>query len=622
MLFKHSFFYRYVAPYTGRLLFNVLLRVLSALFTLVLTIAIAPLLSLLFDTGSTQSAMTGSGLAQSGLEILENWIRLSVTENGKYETLLYVVSALFLAYFLKNLCAYMGLYLFIPIRNRMVAKLRNDMFHKFMILPLSYYAKQHKGDLISRISNNTQDVDTQMLNQIQQVMVDVATFIFLVAALFFISPQLTICVIILLPLIGFLTSFISRSLKRKSKKLQDTIGRISSQVTESLEGIKTIRSYNTTGYALRKFDAENALFFKINTRVLHRVYSGHPLNEVLGTTAVAFILVIGGYFIIAKQSLRPEAFIAYLVTMIQILPISKNIITAYFTYQSGKGSWMRIKEVLRADEVILEKKDALEIHGIQHGVRLENVCFTYGKKPTLKNINLELPKGQFIALVGPSGGGKSTIINLIPRFFDPVSGKVLFDDRNIADCKIDNIRALSSLVSQDTVLFNDTIYNNILLGNPTANRNEIIQAAKMADAHDFIMATPNGYDTLIGDSGTKLSGGQRQRLSIARALVKKAPILLFDEATSALDTEAESRIMQAVQQAGKERGQTIVSVAHRLSSIRHADEIIVIEEGEIVGRGTHENLYENNMLYRKLCQMQNLDNRTPSSNPLPQNTSR
>ena len=619
MLFKHSFFYRYVAPYTGRLLFNVLLRVLSALFTLVLTIAIAPLLALLFDTGKAESAITGGGLAQSGMELLENWVHLSVVTNGKYETLLYVVLALLSAYFLKNLCAYMGLYLFIPIRNQMVARLRNDMFHKFMILPLSFYANQQKGDLISRISNNTQDVDTQMLNQIQQVMVDVVTFIFLIAALFFISTPLTICVLILLPLIGVLTSFLSRSLKRKSKRLQDTIGRISAQVTESLEGIKTLRSYNTTGYALRKFEAENALFFKLNTRVFRRLYSSHPLNEVLGTTAVALILVIGGYLILSDKSLRPEAFITYLVTMIQILPTSKNIMTAYFTYQSGKGSWMRIKEVLKADEVILEKKNAAEIHDIRQSIRFENVGFTYGKKPTLKNIDLELPKGRFIALVGPSGGGKSTIINLIPRFFDPVSGKVLFDGKDIADCKIDCIRALSSLVSQDTVLFNDTIYNNILLGNPQASREEVIQAAKMADAHDFIMATSNGYDTLIGDSGTKLSGGQRQRLSIARALVKKAPVLLFDEATSALDTEAECRIMQAVQQAGKQNGQTIVSVAHRLSSIRQADEIIVIEEGEIVGRGTHEELYEGNSLYRKLCQMQNLDNRTTTPQARQQN---
>lgn len=488
-----------------------------------------------------------------------------------------------------------------------------------MILPLSFYANQQKGDLISRISNNTQDVDTQMLNQIQQVMVDVVTFIFLIAALFFISTPLTICVLILLPLIGVLTSFLSRSLKRKSKRLQDTIGRISAQVTESLEGIKTLRSYNTTGYALRKFEAENALFFKLNTRVFRRLYSSHPLNEVLGTTAVALILVIGGYLILSDKSLRPEAFITYLVTMIQILPTSKNIMTAYFTYQSGKGSWMRIKEVLKADEVILEKKNAAEIHDIRQSIRFENVGFTYGKKPTLKNIDLELPKGRFIALVGPSGGGKSTIINLIPRFFDPVSGKVLFDGKDIADCKIDCIRALSSLVSQDTVLFNDTIYNNILLGNPQASQEEVIQAAKMADAHDFIMATSNGYDTLIGDSGTKLSGGQRQRLSIARALVKKAPVLLFDEATSALDTEAECRIMQAVQQAGKQNGQTIVSVAHRLSSIRQADEIIVIEEGEIVGRGTHEELYEGNSLYRKLCQMQNLDNRTTTPQARQQN---
>ncbi len=615
MMFKHSLFYRYVAPYTGRLLFNVLLRVLSALFTLALTIAIAPLLALLFNTGQAESAISGGGLAQDGIALLEHWVRISVVRNGQYMTLFYVVLSLLAAYFLKNFCAYMGLYLFIPIRNQMVARLRDDMFHKFMILPLSFYAKEQKGDLISRISNNTQDVDTQMLNQIQQVMVDVATFIFLIAALFFISTPLTVCILILLPLIGTLTSLVSRSLKRKSKRLQDTLGRISSQVTESLEGMKTIRSYNTTSYALKKFKKENEMFFSTNTKVLQRVYASHPLNEILGTSAVAVILIIGGYFIIADQSLRPEAFITYLVTMIQMLPTTKNIMTAYFTYQSGKGSWMRIKEVLRADEVIMEKKNAKEIHEIRNGINFENVCFTYGKKPTLKNINLELPKGRFIALVGPSGGGKSTIINLIPRFFDPVSGQVLFDGKNIADYRIDNIRALSSLVSQDTILFNDSIYNNILLGNPQASREEVIRAAKMADAHDFIMASPDGYDTLVGDSGTKLSGGQRQRLSIARALVKNAPVLLLDEATSALDTEAESRIMKAVQQAGKESGQTIVSVAHRLSSIRHADEIIVIEEGEIAGRGTHEELCQNNKLYRKLCHMQNLDNRSSVPNP-------
>lgn len=601
MLFRRSLFFHYLKPYTGRLLLNVFIRILSALFTILLLVSVAPFLSLLFDTASIGATSGGSA---PGMEIIENWTRLSIETYGKQKTLLFVVLFLTSAYFLKNFFAYLGLYLFIPIRNKIVAQLRNDIYRKFLILPMSYYAREQKGDLISRISHNAQDIDNQMLNQIQQILVDVITLAALVIALFLISTPLSLFVLIIIPLTGGITSLLSRVLKRKSKELRNSTGRISSQITETLEGIKTLRSYNTCDYAVKKFDDENELFYKLNSKVEQRLSLSSPLNEVLGMAAVAAILIMGGYLIVSKQSLRPEAFITYLLTMVQILPSSKNIITAVFTWQSGKGSLARIKEILYAEEVIVEKEDALSVSSFKKEILFDKVCFSYQEKQTLKNIDLRIEKGKFVAFVGPSGGGKSTLLNLIPRFYDPVSGRIRIDGIDLADYKIDELRSLSSLVSQDTILFNDTIRNNIALGNPSATEEDIIEAAKMAEAHEFILATEKGYDTVIGDSGAKLSGGQRQRISIARALVKKAPILLFDEATSALDSETEIRIMDAVRKSAKENCQTIISVAHRLSSVARADEIIVVYEGEIIGRGTHQELFAQNELYRKLCLMQ------------------
>ena len=334
MLFRRSFFFHYLSPYTGQLVVNVLLRTLSAVFTTVLVFSVAPLLSLLFGTAGGLETVTGSGnsAVNALMDVLESWVTFSIAHNGKTATLVWVVAALFVAYLLKDLCAYLGLYWFTPIRNKMVATLRKDLYHKYLILPLSFYTKAQKGDLLSRISHNTQDVDNQMLNQIQQVLVDVITLLFLVAMLFFISVPLTVFILILIPIIGGITSFVSRSLRRKSKALQDSVGRISAHTTQSLEGVKTIRSYNATEDAVNRFKKENAVFYRYHRHVGYRTSVASPLNDILGTTAVVAALMMGGWLILHERSLRPEVFIIYLLTLIQILPSSKNIITAYFTF--------------------------------------------------------------------------------------------------------------------------------------------------------------------------------------------------------------------------------------------------------------------------------------------------
>lgn len=609
-MFRHSFFYRYLSPYTGRLLFNAFLRLLSALFTMVLLMGLSPVLSLLFgrlDGMAAIGAVTPrDALSESVIQGAKAWVQGLVDHWGAVPALGIVCAMLLGLYFLKNLSAYMGLYLFTPIRNNVVARLRNDLFEKLMILPLSFFAGQKKGDLMSRLSSDVQEIDESVLKQIQQVLTDLALVLLLVFGLFMISVRLTLFVMVLLPITGFMTGFFSKTLRRASPKQQASLGRLVTQTEESIEGVKTLRSYNTESFSIARFQEELDYFNRIKIRVLRRMDLGSPVSEVIGTIAVLSILVFGGYFILGQQStLSPEAFITYLLTMVIILQPAKNLTTAYYGIQRGRGSVRRVKEILYADEVIVEAVQPVGIDNFNTAIEWRDVSFRYGETEALSHINLRIPKGKYVAVVGPSGSGKSTLINMIPRFYDVTAGEVLLDGRNIKDYRIGDVRQLSALVSQDTVLFNDTIYNNIRLGNRTASAEAVRQAAEDADAMTFILESEQGFDTLIGDSGNKLSGGQRQRLGIARALVKDAPILILDEATSALDTQAENRIREAVARRAGQR--TIVAVAHRLSTIQHADEIIVMDKGRIVERGTHESLMQANGLYRRLCRMQQVE---------------
>lgn len=617
-MFKHSFFYRYLSPYAGRLLLNAFLRVLSAVFTMVLLLGVAPVLSLLFgrmdaagaDGGTAVVEGTGmrDALSETVIQAAGQWVKGLVTEYGHATALGIVCAVLFGLYFLKNLFAYLGLYLFTPIRNNVVARMRNDLFERLMVLPLSFFAVQQKGDLISRISNDVQEIDESVLKQVQQVLTDLAMVILLVAGLFMISTRLSLVVLAILPITGFATGFFSKTLRRSSPKQQASQGRLVTQTEESIEGVKTLRSYNTVPFSIARFKAESQLFYKLKVKVLRRVDLGSPVSEVIGTLAVVCILVAGGYFILTgRGGLSPEGFITYLLTMTMILQPAKNLTTAYYGIQRGKGSVRRVKEILFADEVIMEAERPVGIAAFGEAVEWRDVSFRYGDTEALSHIDLRISKGKYVAIVGPSGGGKSTLINMIPRFYDVTAGEVLIDGRNIKEYRIDDVRRLSALVSQDTVLFNDTIYNNILLGNRQATAEEVYRAAEEANAMDFINACEHGFDTLIGDGGSKLSGGQRQRLGIARALLKNAPILILDEASSALDTESESMIQQALERQTGACDRTIISVAHRLSTIQHADEIIVVDKGRIEERGTHEALFRAGGLYTKLCKMQQVE---------------
>ena len=609
-MFKRSFFYRYLSPYMGRLLLNAFLRVLSAVFTMVLLLGVAPVLSLLFGRIDVMGGGGGmhDALSETVMQWAGRWVQGLVAAYGNVSALGIVCAALLGMYFLKNLFAYLGLYLFTPIRNNVVARMRNDLFERLMVLPLSFFAAQRKGDLISRLSGDVQEIDEGVLKQVQQVLTDLAMVILLVAGLFTLSARLSLIVLVLLPVTGFLTGFFSKTLRRASPKQQASLGRLITQTEETIDGVKTLRSYNTEAFSVNRFKEEGERYYNLKVKVLRRVDLGSPVSEVVGTLAVVCILVAGGYYILEDRGvLSPEAFITYLLTMTMILQPAKNLTTAYYSIQRGKGSVRRVKEILFADEVVMEAEHPVPLPAFEDAIEWRNVSFRYDDTEAVSHIDLRIAKGKYVAIVGPSGSGKSTLINMIPRFYDASEGEVLIDGRNIKDYRIDDVRRLSALVSQDTVLFNDTIFNNIQLGNRQASALAVRRAAEEANAMDFIRESEHGFKTLIGDGGSKLSGGERQRLGIARALLKDAPILILDEASSALDTESESMIQQALERQTGTRKRTIISVAHRLSTIQHADEIIVMDKGRIVERGTHEALLQAGGLYTKLCKMQQVD---------------
>ena len=494
-------------------------------------------------------------------------------------------------------------YYIAKVRVSSFRDIRDEVFKKILVLPLSFYHTRKKGDIISRVTTDVQEVEYSIMNYLDMIIRDPITIIAYFIFLLSMSPSLTLFVMIVLPVTGYIIGRIGRTLRRQSKIGQNRLAGLLSTIEESIGGLRIIKAFNAINFMDRKFVDQNKDYAKIILSIYRRRDLSSPMSEFLSSCVIILVLWFGGRLVMGDNSpISGEIFITYMLIFSQIIPPAKTFATGYYSMQKGLASADRIFDILDAEEVIEEKKDAIPIKNFNSDIKYKNVTFRYEDQDVLKNIDLDIGKGKIIALVGQSGGGKSTMVDLLPRFYDTVEGEILIDGINLKDYKIDDVRGLMGIVTQESILFNDTVFNNIAFGMQNVSEEDVIEAAKVANAHEFIEKMPEGYQTNIGDRGTKLSGGQKQRMSIARAVLRNPPILIMDEATSALDTESERLVQEALANIMSNR--TSIVIAHRLSTIKFADEIIVIQKGKIAERGTHDALIEKDGIYRKLHELQ------------------
>jgi len=526
--------------------------------------------------------------------------------HGKVATLQYVCIVLICSVFLANLFRYISLRIINRLRTNTIQNLRSHVFEKLVALDSGYFTNTRKGDLMSRMTNDIQEIENNILNTLKTVVKEPLTIIIYFGILFYTSFELTLFTLFFLPITGGIISEISKRLRKKSAKSQQLLGDILGIIDESLNGLKIIEAFNARGYILNKFNKINEQHARTYTSILNRQQVASPVSEFLGVSVVAGILLYGGSIVLTdpNASLTAETFMMYIAVFSQIMPSIKAISRFITNLQRGLAAGDRVMQIVDATPKIQDKKDAIHLTSFEKEIRFKGVWFAYEEKDVLQNIDLQVVKGEMIALVGQSGGGKSTLADMLARFYDPKKGNITLDGTDLRDAQLESLRNLIGLVSQEAVLFNDTIFNNIAFGLQDISENEVIRAAKIANAHDFILQTEQGYQTNIGDKGTKLSGGQRQRISIARAVLKNPPILILDEATSALDSESEKAVQNALTKLMQNR--TSIVIAHRLSTIRDADKIIVLQEGKIIEQGTHDLLAQKNGVYQKLVAMQNI----------------
>lgn len=504
---------------------------------------------------------------------------------------------------LKTGFAYLASYTSVGIRNNVVRDMRQQIFQKIMSLPLAFFSNEKKGDIISRATGDVGEVEGSVMASLDMFLKNPVLILVYLITMLVMSVQLTLFVFIVLPFAGYIIGRVGKSLKKTSMEGQTKMGVVMGLLDESLSGLRIVKAFNAEGKMAGRFNKETEEYCDIAKRLTRRRDLAHPMSEFLGTIVVVFVVWFGGTLILNNAGgLSVAAFLAYLGVFYQIINPAKAFSTALYSIQKGMAAMERIDKILLADDEIFEKDGTVTKKTLEHSVEYRNVTFAYNEIKVLKNVNLTIPRGKTIALVGQSGSGKSTFVDLLPRFYDVEEGGIFIDGINIKDFKLHDLRGLMGNVNQEAILFNDTIYNNITFGVESATFEEVVQAAKIANAHDFIVASENGYDTVIGDRGSKLSGGQRQRLSIARAVLKNPPILILDEATSALDTESERLVQDAIEKLMKNR--TSLVVAHRLSTIRNADLICVFHEGEIVESGTHDELILKDGVYKKLHALQ------------------
>lgn len=539
-------------------------------------------------------------------DVFEHYFITIATSEGAMSALLFVCLLIVCCVIIANFFRYLERVIATKLRVDLVKNLRMGLFKHVTRLHISYFNNERKGDLISRFSNDISEVETTVVSSLKAVLKEPISIMFSFFLLFKISPQLTLFTLLVLPVTGFTLAEIIKRLKRPARESQESLGRILNILDETFSGMRVIKAFNARGFVIRKFDEESTMYRKSSKSVAYKNELSAPVSEILGVMIMAGIIFFGGQLVLVEGSgLKPSAFMTFLAIFALILQPAKNFSNGITSLQRGIVSARRIFAIMDQEPAIQSKPNAIELKKFENNIEFRNVSFAYESERVLKNINISITKGKTLALVGPSGGGKSTLADLVPRFYDPTEGDVLIDGVSLRDYDLESVRQVMGVVTQESILFNDTIYNNIAFGMPHVSEADVIQAAKIANAHDFIEQTENGYQTFIGERGSKLSGGQRQRLSIARAVLKNPPILILDEATSALDSESEKLVQEALFNLMKNR--TSIVIAHRLSTIQHADEIAVIQQGEITERGTHDELNAQNGLYRKLVSIQSAD---------------
>lgn len=605
---------KYTRNYRKETTLNIFFNVLFSVFSVFSITLLIPFLKLIFDSDvSYYQELLNKGLPEFeySAKYFSDWgyyhMADLIISYGKTTMLMWICFTVFFATFLKNVCRYFAMYFLAPIRNGVVKDLRNKMMKKSLELPLSYFSDERKGDMMSRMTTDVIEIEWSIMQTLELIFREPLLIIISLVMLIVISPYLTLYVFLLLPVAGLAVALVSRSLKSRSAKGKVVFGQLFNIMEETLGALKVIKAFTGERFVQSRFEKVNAEYNKISIGLYRRGDLSSPISETVVLGVLMLILFIGGVMVIDHTSnLTAESFIGYFAVASQIVPPIKQITLAYNNIQKGIASEERIEKILDAENPIVNKPNAEKLEQFNHSIEFRQVSFAYHKGDAgyvLKNIDLTIPKGKTIALVGQSGSGKTTMADMIPRFYDTDLGEIRIDGISLKDMDIESLRKQIGVVTQESILFNDTIEHNITFGMDQYDKAKVIEAAKIANAHEFITQQPNGYDTNIGDRGGKLSGGQRQRISIARAILKNPPILILDEATSALDTESERLVQDALNNLMKNR--TSIVIAHRLSTIINADEIIVINQGELVEKGTHKELLEKNGIYKKLYDMQN-----------------
>jgi ATP-binding cassette, subfamily B, bacterial MsbA len=606
--------YKYTFQYKAKAILVIVFNLLFVLFNLLSLVLFIPFLQLIFPSGDANMEILQKPEYQGGFLDLFSYVKESyqfsmqeAVQNDPKQALLFVCLSVLIAFFLKNFFRYLAIYHQSHLRMAVVRDLRNTMFHKALILPLSFYSEERKGDIMAKMNSDVGEIEVAVVSMLELIFREPIAIIINVAALLYWSPQLTLISFLLLPISAFVISRIGKSLKKTAKEGQEQMGILFSTLEESLGGIRIIKAFNAIPYVYNSFQKINLRHQQLITKAFRKRDLSPPLNEFLGAAVMLGIVWFGGSMILdakASNGLTGEEFLAFIIVFSQLLRPIQGIATSIANLNKAKASQDRINELLAAEERIVEKENPTRIQTLNEEIFFKNIRFKYKENWVLNNVNIKLSKGKTIALVGESGSGKSTISDLLPRFYDVNEGEVLFDGINIKELSITDLRGMIGIVNQESILFNDSVRNNISFGLENVSEEDIIHAAKIANAHEFIERLENGYDTNIGERGNKLSGGQKQRISIARAVLKNAPVLILDEATSALDTESEKLVQDALDKLMKDR--TTLVIAHRLSTIKDADWIVVLQRGEIIEEGKHEDLIAKQGAYYRLCSMQGM----------------